>query len=70
MPKSKAITSKLEPPKPTPVAPVPASKPAVPAGTVVDTCGTCAQSGLDCVCERNVCRCCAPGDYNCNAYDL
>jgi len=45
-------------------------KPAVKAGGVVGSCGECIQSGLDCACGRAACRCCAPGDSNCNAYDL
>lgn len=47
-----------------------APKPAVKAGAVVGTCGECAQNGLDCACGKAACRCCAPGDANCNAFDL
>jgi hypothetical protein len=51
-------------------APKPAAaKQAVKAGSV-GSCSDCAQSGLDCACGRAACRCCAPGDSNCNAYDL
>jgi len=46
-----------------------AAKPAVKAGSI-GSCNDCAQSGLDCACGRAACRCCAPGDANCNAYDL
>ena len=62
-PQPKAAAEKPVPP------PVPA-KPAVKAGAVVDTCNECAKNGLDCACGRAACRCCAPGDSNCNAYDL
>lgn len=46
------------------------AKPKVKAGSVVDTCGECAKNGLDCACGREACRCCAPGDSDCNAFDL
>lgn len=65
--KEGATKSVEEKPAPKPAAP---TKPAVKAGTVVGTCAECAQSGLDCACGRAACRCCAPGDANCNAYDL
>ena len=68
MPASDAISPKLETPAPTPP---PAPEPqTVPANTTVSSCGLCAQSGLDCACGREACRCCTPGDSNCNAYDL
>lgn len=44
--------------------------PAVKAGGVVGSCGECRQSGLDCACGKAACRCCTPGDSNCNAFDL
>jgi len=68
MPASDAISPKLATPAPTP-PPVPEPQ-TVPANTTVSSCGLCAQSGLDCACGREACRCCAPGDSNCNAYDL
>jgi len=45
------------------------AKKKVSAGSI-DTCSNCAKNGLDCACGRAACRCCAPGDSNCNAYDL
>jgi len=60
-----------EKPAPKPAATKPTGpKPAVKAGAVVGTCGECAQNGLDCACGKAACRCCAPGDANCNAFDL
>lgn len=47
-----------------------AAKPKVKAGSVVGTCAECAANGLDCACGRESCRCCAPGDSDCNAFDL
>lgn len=67
--------SATPPPQPAPAksAPAPAAAPAKPAvkpGAVVGTCAECRQSGLDCACGKAACRCCAPGDSNCNAFDL
>lgn len=56
-----------EKPAPAPAAP---AKPTVKAGAVVGTCAECKQGGLDCACGKAACRCCAPGDSNCNAFDL
>jgi len=46
------------------------AKPTVKAGGVAGSCDECFQSGLECACGKAACRCCAPGDSNCNAYDL
>jgi hypothetical protein len=68
-------TTSAPPPPATPVqkveqTPAPPPKPATKAGSVVGTCAECAQSGLECACGKAACRCCAPGDSSCNAYDL
>ncbi|GEM_PF-3365332 len=62
-------TSKEESARPVQKKPA-ASRPAMKPGGVAKTCGECAQSGLDCACGKAACRCCAPGDSNCNAFDL
>lgn len=59
------IAPKLETPteKPEPVT-VPAPTPTTPkveVNTVVGSCKTCFDSGLDCACGRETCMCCAPG---------
>lgn len=56
--------------KEKPAAKPAAAKPKVKAGSVVGSCSACADSGLDCACGKAACRCCAPGDSDCNAFDL
>lgn len=63
------------PPQPAPAKPAPAPaaapvKPAAKPGAVAGSCTECWQSGLDCSCGKAACRCCTPGDSNCNAFDL
>ena len=64
MKEAKKETKAKPAPKPVTV------EPKVKAGSVVGSCSDCAQNGLDCACGREACRCCAPGDSDCNAYDL
>jgi hypothetical protein len=64
-PQKEAIKTVKENPAPKPAA----AKPAMKAGQV-GSCSDCAKSGLDCACGKAACRCCAPGDSNCNAFDL
>lgn len=51
-------------------------KPAAPARSPgkapgqIGTCSECFESGLECSCGREACRCCSPGDSSCNAFDL
>jgi hypothetical protein len=63
--KEGATKTAKEKPAPKPAA----ARPAMKAGQV-GSCGDCARSGLDCACGKAACRCCAPGDSNCNAFDL
>lgn len=64
-PKKEAIRTVEERPAQKPAA----AKPAMKAGQI-GSCGECAKSGLDCACGKAACRCCAPGDSNCYAFDL
>jgi len=57
-------------PRQKPAAKAAAAKPKTKAGSVVGSCSACADAGLDCACGREACRCCAPGDSDCNAFDL
>jgi hypothetical protein len=63
--KESAPKTAVEKPAPKPAA----AKPLMKAGQV-GSCGDCMRSGLDCACGKAACRCCAPGDSKCNAFDL